>query len=142
MTVRGNKKVADKKLLTNVWGEVPKKEITAIMGPSGSGKTSLLNILSGRMRSRGKLIIESDIRLDNFPVDPTKLAVRKLIAFVGQDDSLMATATVREAIRFSAKLRLPRATTNDELDTIVSAQNIKNVTLCISLEHVILILSL
>ena len=64
-------------------------------------------------------MIESDIRFDNLSVDPTKLQVRKLIAFVGQDDSLMATATVREAIRFSAKLRLPRATTEDELNTIV-----------------------
>jgi ABC-type multidrug transport system fused ATPase/permease subunit len=27
-----------KKLLDGVWGEVPKRQVTAIMGPSGSGK--------------------------------------------------------------------------------------------------------
>jgi len=107
--------------LTGVWGEVPQKEITAIMGPSGAGKTSLLNILAGRARSKGALTISSDVRLNNYAVDPTSLEVRKQIAFVAQDDSLQATATPREAIRFSAKLRLPRSTTEIELDTLVSA---------------------
>ena len=32
---------APKRLLENVWGEVPKQETTAIMGPSGAGKTSM-----------------------------------------------------------------------------------------------------
>ena len=89
---------------------------------SGAGKTSLLNILSGRARTGGKVTIEADVRLNNFSVDPTNIKVRKQIAFVAQDDSLLATATPREAIRFSAKLRLPRATTDDELDTLVSAK--------------------
>ena len=39
MVVRGGKKKGDKKVLQNVWGEVPKKEITAVMGPSGSSST-------------------------------------------------------------------------------------------------------
>ena len=128
-----------------MWGEVPKKEITAILGPSGesiidsqsfetnklinitlpgAGKTSLLNILSGRARTGGKITIEADVRLNNFSVDPTDIEVRKQIAFVAQDDSLLATATPREAIRFSAKLRLPRSTTDAELDKLVSA-NVK-----------------
>lgn len=110
----------DRELLSDVWGEVPKKEITAIMGPSGAGKTSLLNILAGRARSRGRVKIESDVRLNNYEVDPTNVEVRKQIAFVAQDDSLQVTSTPREAIRFSAKLRLPRATTEDELDTLTS----------------------
>jgi len=105
-------------LLNDIWGEVPRKEITAIMGPSGAGKTSLLNILAGRTRSNGKLKVSSDVRLNNYSVDPASLEVRKQIAFVAQDDSLQATATPREAIRFSAKLRLPRNTTDQELDTL------------------------
>jgi len=108
----------ERKLLSNVWGEVPKKEITAVMGPSGAGKTSLLNILAGRASTNGPLTIQADIRLDNYAVDPKKLEVRKQIAFVAQDDSLQVTSTPREAIRFSAKLRLPKATTEGELDHI------------------------
>lgn len=120
MTLAGNSKSEPRALLSNVWGEVPKKEITAILGPSGAGKTSLLNILSGRARSGGKITIAADVRLDNYAVDPTKIEVRKQIAFVAQDDSLLATATPREAIKFSAKLRLPRSTTDAELDTLTN----------------------
>lgn len=88
------------------------------MGPSGAGKTSLLNVLAGRARSHGRLTISSDIRLNNYIVDPTNIEVRQLIAFVAQDDSLQVTSTPREAIRFSAKLRLPRSTKESQLDKL------------------------
>jgi ABC-type multidrug transport system ATPase subunit len=90
-----------------------------MIGPSGAGKTSLLNILAGRASSRGKLKIEADIRLNNFTVDPTNIAVRKSIAFVAQDDSLQVTSTPREAIHFSAKLRLPRSTPEHDIEKLV-----------------------
>lgn len=106
------------RILDSVWGEVPKQQTTAIMGPSGSGKTSLLNILSGRAKSGGNVSIQSDVRLNNFAVDPTKLEVRKQIAFVQQDDSLQVAATPRESIMFSAKLRLPRSTSHEELEAL------------------------
>ena len=64
--------------------------------------------------------IESDIRLNNYAVDTTNMEVRKMIAFVAQDDSLQMTSTPREAIRFSAKLRLPRHTTEAQLDKLTT----------------------
>ena len=114
----GKGKRESKSILSDVWGEVPAKQTTAIMGPSGSGKTSLLNVLSGKVRSNNKLLVEGDIRLNNITVDPTSIQVRKKIAFVAQDDSLQATSTPREAIKFSAKLRLPRSTTDEELNIL------------------------
>lgn len=110
----------DRKLLDDVWGEIPPTETTAIMGASGAGKSSLLNLLSGRARSTGRLRIDADVRLDNFSVDPTDIKVRKSIAFVAQDDSLQHTATPREAIKFSAKLRLPRSTKDSSIDKLVN----------------------
>ena len=107
-------------VLDSCWGEVPEKEITAILGPSGSGKTSLLNILAGRAKSRGKIKVSADVRLNNYSVDPTKQTVRKQIAFVPQDDSLQITATPREAIRFSAKMRLSAKTSEAELNDLTS----------------------
>ena len=77
-----------------------------------------MNILAGRATSHGRVKITTDIRLDNFLVDPSKIAVRRQIAFVAQDDSLQVTSTPREAIRFSAKLRLPRSTTDSQLDKL------------------------
>jgi ABC-type multidrug transport system ATPase subunit len=88
------------------------------MGHSGSGKTSLLNILAGRVTTNGTISIHADIRLNNFNVDPSRIEVRKKIAFVAQDDSLQVTATPREAIKFSAKLRLPKSLTNEALDNL------------------------
>jgi len=118
MTVAGKKGSEDKLILKDVWGEAPKREITAIMGPSGSGKTSLLNILAGRLQTKGALTIKSDIRMDNDMVDPTSIKIRKKIAFVAQDDSLCITSTPRECIKFSAKLRLPRGTSEEQLDAL------------------------
>jgi ABC-type multidrug transport system ATPase subunit len=83
---------------------------------SGAGKTSLLNILAGRTRNGGNLLVQSSIRVNDLVVDPTHIAVRQNIAFVAQDDSLQSTATPREAIRFSAKLRLGRFMTKEQLD--------------------------
>jgi ABC-type multidrug transport system ATPase subunit len=81
-------------------------------------KTSLLNILAGRATSRGTITIQADVRLNNYSVDPTNIHVRQQIAFVAQEDSLPITSTPRESIRFSAKLRLPRTTTEEEIDQL------------------------
>ena len=48
---------------------------------------------------------------------PTKY--RKNIAYVMQDDALMATATPREALMFSANMRLPPDTPKDKLTALV-----------------------
>eukprot|EP00980_Cylindrotheca_fusiformis_P027769 scaffold22559_cov111-Cylindrotheca_fusiformis.AAC.8 len=121
MTLAGKKDSGpDIKLLDGVWGEVPEERTTAIMGPSGAGKTSLLNILAGRAASRGRITIDAEIRLNNYIVDPKKIEVRQHIAFVAQDDSLQVTSTPREAIYFSAKLRLPRDT---EEKTLIKLTN-------------------
>jgi len=119
MTLRQTKENEEKKLLDNVYGRVANRGVTAIMGPSGSGKTSLLNILAGRAKSNYLLKIDSDVRIDDRAVDPTSLKIRRRVAFVTQEDSLSVTSTPRECIRFSAKLRSPRSTTEEELDALV-----------------------
>jgi len=58
--------------------------------------------------------------LSNYRVNPTDIEVRKRIAFVAQDDALQITATPREAIRFSAKLRKPKHMTEEELERLTS----------------------
>jgi ABC-type multidrug transport system ATPase subunit len=87
---------------------------------NSTGKTLLLNILAGRVRNSAKLSIQADIRLNHYRVDLTDMSVRKLIAFVAQEDSLQVIATAREAIYFSTKLHLPRSTTESELETLTT----------------------
>lgn len=122
-----NMTIASKAILSHVSGSAPSGQVTAIMGPSGSGKTSLLNILSGRIQHQHsnnnnskQLQIQSDgLFLDDAPVQPARdLAVRQRIAFVAQDDSLTVTATPREAILFSARLRLSSTMTQQSLEQL------------------------
>jgi ABC-type multidrug transport system ATPase subunit len=53
--------------------------------------------------------------MNRLKVNPTNISERKNIAFVSQSDSLQPTSTTKEAIAFSAKLRLPRITTDAEI---------------------------
>lgn len=123
MTVIGKKKgrcgksegVPIKHILENVFGELPSGEVTAIMGSSGCGKTSLLNVLSGRVSTSSKLNVQADVLMNGSKIDPSDIHVRQLMAFVAQDDSLQVTATPREAIAFSARLRLPKEMTEEKI---------------------------
>ena len=54
----------------------------------------------------------------------TNIAVRQSIAFVAQDDSLQVTATPREAIAFSVRLRLSKYLTSKDIDELT--QNMIN----------------
>ncbi len=74
------------------------------MGPSGAGKSSLMNILAGRMTSSSGNEVSGKLVFDGKAIDPLEFSSR--VAYVMQDDALQATATPREALAFSAALRL------------------------------------
>lgn len=111
--------VGDKQILTKCWGSVPAGETCAIMGPSGAGKSSIMNVLAGRSVSGGPNKITGTIKVGGNVIDPASF--KQNIAYVMQDDALMATATPREALEFSAKLRLPPDTTTEQITLLVDA---------------------
>eukprot|EP00602_Paraphysomonas_sp_CaronLab_P000855 CAMPEP_0185030922 /NCGR_PEP_ID=MMETSP1103-20130426/18064_1 /TAXON_ID=36769 /ORGANISM="Paraphysomonas bandaiensis, Strain Caron Lab Isolate" /LENGTH=608 /DNA_ID=CAMNT_0027566227 /DNA_START=89 /DNA_END=1912 /DNA_ORIENTATION=- len=113
------------KVLTDCWGSVKSSNVCAILGPSGSGKSSLLNVLAGRSATAGDVVVTGKVVVDGVSVDPVQF--RRNLAYVMQDDALMATATPREALRFSAALRLEKQSTasrNDLVDQILAALGI------------------
>lgn len=81
--------------------------LCAIMGPSGAGKSTLMNILAGRLSTRGNLQVAGKVLSNGRLVDTRSPAFRRSIAYVMQEDALFATQTPREALTFSAALRLP-----------------------------------
>jgi len=88
-------------------------------GPSGAGKSTLLNILAGRALSdaaSGKRV-DGEFRINGRATSPK--SYRSRVAYVMQEDALFATATVRESLEFSARLRLPAHVTADERKAIV-----------------------
>jgi ABC-type multidrug transport system ATPase subunit len=97
-----------KEILKGISGSLSGGEVCAILGPSGSGKTSLLNVLANRIRHKGaKCRVGGTVTLDGQKLVGSEL--RKRIAYVMQQDLLFATQTPREAMLFSAMLRLPQS---------------------------------
>jgi ABC-type multidrug transport system ATPase subunit len=120
LSTKPTKKKPSKTILAGLTSSFAPRSLTAVMGPSGSGKTSLLKILTGRVGSNSAgLTMTGEVRLDGKIVDPTDIDVRKKIAYVEQDVSIPATCTPREAIAFSARLRLDRHLTDGDINAIV-----------------------
>jgi len=105
-------KVQDRVILNNICGSVSPGRVCAIIGASGAGKTSLLNILAGRLQGASKSSISGEVFLNGKKIDPKSIGGD--IAYVMQHDALFATQTPREALEFSAALRLPKTVTKKE----------------------------
>ncbi|KAM7208258.1 ABC-2 type transporter domain containing protein [Naviculisporaceae sp. PSN 640] len=93
-----------RRILDHVDGWVKPGTLTALMGVSGAGKTSLLDCLAGRSAIG---IVSGEILVDGMPrhLDPS---FQRKTGYVQQQDLHLPTATVREALVFSAVLRQPR----------------------------------
>eukprot|EP00656_Telonema_subtile_P048068 TRINITY_DN5639_c0_g1_i3.p1 TRINITY_DN5639_c0_g1~~TRINITY_DN5639_c0_g1_i3.p1 ORF type:complete len:436 (+),score=112.71 TRINITY_DN5639_c0_g1_i3:57-1364(+) len=107
--------VPEKRILKDINGSVEPGRLLCIMGPSGAGKSTMLNLLAGRLGSGGT--VSGDLLSDSNVIDPTTF--RSKIAYVMQEDALFATQTPREALEFSAALRLPKRFTAQERTALV-----------------------
>ncbi|KAJ3288942.1 hypothetical protein HDU79_004433 [Rhizoclosmatium sp. JEL0117] len=105
VSVTTKAKKAEKGILHVLEGislHVPAGKLMAIMGGSGSGKTTLLNALAGR--PVGTVSGEITFNGEN----PKKYFQSGMVAYVQQEDDLLPYITVRETLRYAARLRLPR----------------------------------
>jgi ATP-binding cassette, subfamily G (WHITE), member 2, SNQ2 len=91
-----------RKLLNNVNGYVKPGMMIALMGASGAGKTTLLNTLSQRQKMG---TVGGDMLVDGSPLG---VEFARGTGFCEQMDLHDMTATVREALEFSALLRQDR----------------------------------
>ncbi|CAJ1409880.1 unnamed protein product [Effrenium voratum] len=94
-----------KHILSRMSGRARPGEVCCILGGSGAGKSTLLNVLAGRQLTSRVFRIEGELRVNGRAVEPWRLRPR--VAYVMQKDEFFATETPREAILFSARLRLP-----------------------------------
>ncbi|XP_071287531.1 broad substrate specificity ATP-binding cassette transporter ABCG2 [Agelaius tricolor] len=101
------RKTTKKEVLKDVNG-IMKPGLNAILGPTGSGKSSLLDILAARKDPRG---LSGDILINGAP-QPANFKCTS--GYVVQDDVVMGTLTVRENLKFSAALRLPKSVKEQE----------------------------
>ncbi|KAI6133706.1 pleiotropic drug resistance ABC transporter [Pisolithus croceorrhizus] len=90
-----------RRLLHDVCGYVKPGTLTALMGASGAGKTTCLDVLAQR-KNIG--VVTGDVLVDGRPLGSD---FARGTAYAEQMDVHEGTATVREALRFSAYLRQP-----------------------------------
>ncbi|KAK9451103.1 ABC-2 type transporter-domain-containing protein [Limtongia smithiae] len=91
----------DKQLLHDIEGYAMPGKLLALMGPSGAGKTTLLNTISQRMRIG---YVSGDYLMNGYPLP---VSFQRTTGFVEQADLHEAKQSIREALRFSARLRQP-----------------------------------
>ncbi|KAF8638204.1 hypothetical protein AX16_010550 [Volvariella volvacea WC 439] len=92
----------ERKLLDDVSGFVAPGKLTALMGESGAGKTTLLNVLAERV-DVGVVTGDRFVNGQALPAD-----FQAQTGYCQQTDTHVPSATVREALLFSAKLRQPK----------------------------------
>ncbi|KAL8830078.1 MAG: hypothetical protein Q9170_005903 [Blastenia crenularia] len=115
----------DRVLLDNVQGWVKPGMLGALMGSSGAGKTTLLDVLAQR-KTEGT--ISGSILVDGRPLT---VSFQRSAGYCEQLDIHEPTATVREALEFSALLRQSRETPKEEklkyVDTIVNLLEMQDI---------------
>ncbi|KAL5054547.1 hypothetical protein RYX36_035229 [Vicia faba] len=95
-------------ILQGLTGYAKPGQLLAIMGPSGCGKSTLLDTLAGRLatntRQTGEILINGHKQELSYGTS----------AYVTQDDTLLTTLTVKEAVYYSAQLQLPNTMSKSE----------------------------
>ncbi|PWY78679.1 ABC drug exporter AtrF [Aspergillus eucalypticola CBS 122712] len=97
-----------RKLLNGVNGYAKPGLMIALMGASGAGKTTLLNTLAQRQKTG---VVTGDMLVDGHPLGTD---FQRGTGFCEQMDLHDNTATIREALEFSALLRQDRNTPDEE----------------------------
>jgi len=100
-----------KVLLDHVSFKALPGDFIALMGPSGSGKTTLMLTLNGYLRPSA-----GQVRINGEDLHSIYDALRGSIGYVPQDDIVHPELTVWEAVRYSAKFRLPPDYSEEEIE--------------------------
>ncbi|MDB6153737.1 MAG: ABC-type multidrug transport system, ATPase component [Chthoniobacteraceae bacterium] len=99
-------------ILDDVTIEFPASRFIGIIGPSGAGKSSLLHAISGlRQPDEGGVFADH--------ADIYAAGAAPSFGFVPQEDIVHPELTVMEALRFAARLRLPKETPGIELQKLL-----------------------
>jgi ABC-type multidrug transport system ATPase subunit/pSer/pThr/pTyr-binding forkhead associated (FHA) protein len=100
-------------LLHDVSLTIQPREFVAFVGGSGAGKSTMVKALAGIVRVEGAVLVNGEDLPTNYD------AWKGQMGYVPQDDIVHGDLTVDHAVRYAARLRLPRDTRKVELDRAV-----------------------
>ncbi|MDM8520360.1 FHA domain-containing protein [Anaerolineales bacterium HSG6] len=101
-------KANPKVVLKNLNLVINPREFVAVVGGSGTGKSTLMRAMSGiTPASSGTVLVNGDNLYDNYNL------YRTMLGYVPQDDIIHQGLTVRRALYYSARIRLPDATLSE-----------------------------
>lgn len=109
---RSSKK--SRRLLDDISLVIEPGEFVAIFGTSGSGKSTLLDALNGRRPATGGQVLYNGADLyTSFD------AFRTSIGYVPQQDIVHRKISIKHALQYTAHLRLPPDTSEEEIDSYI-----------------------
>ena len=100
-----------KRILNPTTLSIAPSEFVCVIGESGSGKSTLIKMLAGVTKPSSGTITVSGEPVEAHLTD---------IGYVPQDEIVHPKLTVREAMRYSARLRLPSDAKRDEIEGAVN----------------------
>jgi len=110
-----SKTIDNKTILQDISVAIKPREFIGLMGPSGCGKSTLMDALNGLRPATGGNVFINDLDLyQNFN------ALRRSIGYVPQRDILHDALTVERTLFYAAKLRLPRGTSTEAVNSVIN----------------------
>lgn len=104
-----------RELLSDVSLTIFPTELVGLMGPAGAGKSTLMNAMNGYVApDKGRVLFNGQDLYQNYSQFSSH------IGFVPQDDIMHRDLTVRQALFYTARLRLPPDFDKNEIDKRIS----------------------
>ncbi len=100
-------------LLNDISVTVQPREFVCFVGGSGAGKSTLMKACAGIFYVEGEVLLNGEDLRANYD------AWKAMLGYVPQDDIVHGDLTVDHAVRYSARLRLPKDTRKEEIDRAV-----------------------
>jgi ABC-type multidrug transport system ATPase subunit len=95
--------------------DFPYRQFIALMGPSGCGKSTLLKALNGDSPPTHGMI-----RIFGLEMQSHFEMIKHIIGYVPQENIVHEELTVKQCLYYSAKIRLPEDSSEDEIETRIS----------------------
>ena len=96
LAIRGGRRIVD-----GITFSIPRPSLVAVIGPSGAGKSSLLRLVTGQLPPT-----EGSVTLHGATMTSQRRAHRGQIGVVPQHTVAHSTLTARQALDYTARLRL------------------------------------